>query len=310
MELIRHILDAARPRQWIKNLLLLTPLLLDGKLFVENALLHVLSGVIAFCFISSSNYLLNDILDAASDKEHPFKKSRPLARDLITTQQALLAAVVFGVSGVAISFSLGQSFASMALLFILLHYLSYFFFRRVPVLDVLMLASGYVLRVIAGELAAGATMSVWLFLTMLAASLLLAIGKRRSELNIVQSIPGSVGKKQKDEFLYSERVLDAYVAVFASATFLSYVYFTFLSTVSANGIFFHGYTTYVLSIIGRKWMMLTVPFVLYGIMRYLQLVYTEKGMLAKVILSDRPLIVTAFLWFFSVLFVVYGIGGY
>jgi len=310
MELIRHIIDAARPRQWIKNLLLVAPLLLDGKLFVLNSLERVSAGIIAFCFISSSNYILNDILDQASDREHPFKKLRPLARELITSRQALSAAVFLGGVGVVLSFSLGQSFATMALLFILFHYLSYFFFRRVAVLDVLMLASGYVLRVIAGQMAAGSTMSVWLFLTMLAASLLLAIGKRRNELNLVQSITGIIGKKKKEEFLYSERVLDAYVAVFASATFLSYVYFTFLSTVSSDGVFFHGYTNYVLTVIGRKWMMLTVPFVLYGIMRYLQLVYTSKGLLSKIILSDKALLTTAVLWFMMVLFVVYGIGGY
>ena len=310
MELIHHIIAAARPRQWIKNLLLFVPLFLDGKLFNAVDFTHVFWGTIAFCFISSSNYLVNDMLDAASDREHPFKRSRPLAQEQITHRQALLASMFLGGVGLCTALAISPMFLFLAMLFMLLHYISYFVFRRIPVLDVLMLASGYVLRVMAGEQAAGVTMSVWLFLTMLAASLLLAIGKRRNELNIVENLVGDDKKEKKDQFLYTEKVLDSYVAVFASSTFLSYTYFTFLSTVSTEGFLFHGYQSFILTMIGRKWMMVTVPFVLYGVMRYLQLVYTGKGMLSRLILSDRSLLVTMGLWFAAVMFVVYGIGGY
>lgn len=309
MELIRHVLIAARPRQWIKNLGLFVPLVLDGKFFYPERFNAVALGVVAFSLLSSSNYILNDILDAASDKLHPYKKNRPIAKNELPYNQALASALIFGLLGFFISSLIGHSFLLIGLIFVLLHYLSYFFFRRIPVIDVLMLASGYVLRIMAGEQASGVTMSVWLFLTVLSASLLLAIGKRRNELSLAQQIAGKLGKEKEEEFHYSERVLDSYVAVFASATFLAYTYFTFLSTISEDGYFFKGYSDYILTVIGRKWLMITVPFVLYGVMRYLQLVYSGKEVLVNVVTKDKSLIITVLLWGISVLFVVYGIGG-
>ncbi len=309
MDLIRHILIAARPRQWIKNLGLFVPLVLDGKFFYGDRFMSVALGVISFSLLSSSNYIVNDLLDSSSDKLHPYKKNRPIAKNDLTYNQALGSALLFGLAGFFLAFSIGQSFLLIGFIFVLLHYLSYFFFRRIPVIDVLMLASGYVLRIMAGEQASQVTMSVWLFLTVLSGSLLLAIGKRRSELSLAQNLASKMGKEKEEEFHYSEKILDSYVAVFASSAFLAYTYFTFLSQVSENGLFFKGYNDYVLSVIGRKWLMVTVPFVLYAIMRYLQLVYSGKEVLINVVTKDKPLLITVCLWAFAVLFVVYGIGG-
>lgn len=309
VDLIRNIISVSRPRQWIKNFALFVPLFLDGKLLYADRFSSVAIGVVAFSLLSSSNYILNDMLDASSDKLHPYKKNRPIATNELPYNYALGSALLFGLLGFFFAFSINQSFLLVGFVFVLLHYLSYFFFRRIPVIDVLMLASGYVLRIMAGEQAAHVMMSVWLFLAVLSGSLLLAIGKRRSELSLVQRIAGKIGKEKEEEFHYSEKVLDAYVAVFASASFLAYTYFTFLSTVSEDGLFFRGYSDYLLTILSRKWMMITVPFVLYGIMRYLQLVYSGKEVLINVVTKDKPLLITVFLWGMSMLFVVYGIGG-
>jgi 4-hydroxybenzoate polyprenyltransferase len=302
MELIRHILVASRPRQWIKNFGLFVPLILDGKLFYPDRFLSVSLGVVAFSFLSSSNYIINDMLDAASDKLHPYKKNRPIAKNDLTPNQALGSALLFGLTGFFLAYTIGQYFLLTGFIFVLLHYLSYFFFRRIAVIDVLMIASGYLLRIMAGEQASGVVMSVWLFLTVLSGSLLLAIGKRRSELSIAQQL-------RREEFHYSEKVLDSYLAVFASSTFLAYTYFTFLSIPSGDGYLFKGYTEYVFTVIGRKWMMFTVPFVLYGIMRYLQLVYSGREVLINVVTKDTPLLIAVFFWGVTTLFVVYGIGG-
>ncbi|MCX8009275.1 MAG: UbiA prenyltransferase family protein [Patescibacteria group bacterium] len=302
MEHIWHIVVAARPRQWIKNLGLFIPLVLDGKLLHGDKFLTVCLGVIAFSLLSSSNYIINDILDAGSDKQHPYKKHRPIARNDLPLHIALGAALLFGIIGFILSFFIGQVFLLIAFFFVLLHYLSYFFFRSIPVIDVLMIASGYVLRIMAGEKAAGVVMSVWLFLTGLSASLFLAIGKRRSELSLVKNF-------RSGYFHYSENLLDSYLAVFACSSFLSYSYFTFLSTMSEEGMLFRGYTDYVFPMLGRKWMMLTIPFVLYGIMRYVQLVYSGKEILINMVTKDRSLVITALLWITVILFVVYGIGG-
>ncbi len=302
MNSVRHIITAARPRQWIKNLGLFLPILFDGTLFHVNRFVPVGIGAIAFCLLSSSNYILNDLLDAKQDAMHPQKKNRPIAKSDLSFRDALGASLLFGLCGVLLAFFVGQPFFFIAFMFVFLHYLSYFFFRKVPIIDVLMIASGYMLRIMAGEKAGGVVMSVWFFLTVLSVSLLLALGKRRSELSLVRQF-------SNESFHYPEKILDAYISVFASSSFLAYTYFTFLSTVSEDGFLFRGYTDYIFPILGRKWMMLTAPFVLYAIMRYLQLVYSGKEVLINLVTKDKPLILTMICWFAMVMIVVYGIGG-
>lgn len=304
-----HFIEVARPRLWVKNLGLFLPVFIVGKVFDVAIFPTIIVGIISFCFLSSSNYILNDILDAATDKKHPLKRNRPIANNTITIEHAIFAALLFGFLGLLLAFFVNQSFFLLAVLFVIIHHLSYFFFRKMPVLDVLAIGSGYLLRIMAGEQAAGITMSVWLFLAILSASLLMAIGKRRHELSMVKEISKSNKDFHTDDFIYSEKILDSYVAVFASSSFIAYTYFTFLTGPVTEGLLFRGYTEFMLQLLDRKWMMITVPFVLYGIMRYLQLVYSGKGILAKVIMSDYPLLVSGFLWIVSIFFVVYGIGG-
>jgi len=306
---VYQFIEVARPWLWVKNLGLLLPVFLAGRLFDLSILPVVVLGILSFCLLSSSNYILNDILDAAKDKTHPIKRHRPIARNSITVEQAIAAASLFGFLGLLIAFFINQTFFILATAFVLIHHLSYFFFRKMSVLDVLAIGSGYLLRVMAGEQAAGITMSVWLFLAVLSGSLLMAIGKRRHEFTQVKEISKVNKDFHQDDFIYSEKILDSYVAVFASSTFIAYSYFTFLIGPTMEGLFFRGYADYLFQLIGRKWMMITVPFVLYAIMRYLQIVYSGKGLLSKVISNDYPLFIAGILWTISVLIVVYGIGG-
>jgi 4-hydroxybenzoate polyprenyltransferase len=308
-ELIYNIFIVSRPRLWVKNLALFLPAVIGGNFFDSEVMRNVSLGVISFCFLSSSNYILNDILDTTKDKRHPLKRNRPLAKKLVTMEQAIASAILFAAIGLLMAFYIGQSFFAIALLFVIIHHLSYFYFRKIPVLDVLAIASGYLLRVMAGEQAGGSLMSVWLFLAVLSGSLLLAIGKRRHEYGMMEKLAKENEDVKIEHKLYSEKILDSYVAMFASATFLSYTYFTFLSSPTGSGLLFKGYTDFLIQAIGRKWMMITVPFLLYGIMRYLQLVYRGNEVLAKVVTSDIPIMVTALLWGISLLLVIYGIGG-
>jgi 4-hydroxybenzoate polyprenyltransferase len=305
---LRAIIDAGRPRQWLKNLLLFVPIVFAGKLSNWDILIAVSVGMVAFCLLSSSNYIINDIIDVDRDRKHPFKRHRAVARRALPENQALLVAIALLIAGLAFSYGLGVLFFLSACTFVLLHWLLYYFFRSIPVIDVLSLAAGYVLRVYAGESLIGMYISIWLFLSVLSFSLLLAIGKRRAELSFLQdqrTKPESVISSKG--FKYSEKLLDAYVAVFANATFLTYAYYTFLATPENEGVLFRGALE---SFIGRKWMMVTVPIALYGIMRYLQIVYTVKsGTLEKTITADKPLAFSLVLWIVVVLFVVYGIGG-
>lgn len=295
-----------RPRQWLKNLALILPALFSGHIFSSQVWEKLGVGIIVFCLLSASNYIVNDILDATVDRKHPYKKFRPLARKQLPEDLAWFVAFVFLILGLLLSFILPQPFALISFSYVLLHYLSYFLLRYHSVVDVVSIALGYVLRIWAGEAAGGYHISVWLFLAVLSLSLLLAIGKRRAELTLFTLHHKLISPESPRHFPYSEKLLDAYVAVFANATFLTYAYFTFLASPVFEGVLLKGNNDVFL---GRKWLMLTLPFVIYGIMRYLQLVYEKQTRpLDQVLTSDRPLVVTGALWLVTVLLAVYGIG--
>jgi 4-hydroxybenzoate polyprenyltransferase len=310
MKQVRAIIDSARPRQWLKNFLLFVPIVFGGQVFNYWSFFSVAVGFIIFCLLSSSNYILNDVIDVERDRRHPIKRNRPVARRDLPENQALIVAILFLILGFIISLSLNLAFFLSACTFVLLHWLLYFFFRTIAVVDVLSIASGYVLRIFAGEAAADLHISVWLFLSVLSFSLLLAIGKRRVELSFIQS------NRKKDifngkvsHFQYSDKLLDAYIAVFANATFLTYAYFSFLTVPDTIGMFFRS-SDQLIPIITRKWMMLTVPLALYSVMRYLQLVYSVKiGMMDKIVTSDKPLLAAIVIWAILTFIVIYGIGG-
>lgn len=300
------IIVACRPRQWLKNLALFAPVVFAGELFAWEAFWRTSVAALVFCLISSSNYLVNDLLDAAEDRKHPFKKYRPIARRTVPEKLAIMLAVLLAGAGLGIGIMLGKAFLLVALAFLVLHLCLYFIFRRISVVDVLAIATGYALRVAAGEAASGYHISIWLVLSVLSLSLLLAIGKRRAELTLIQTHGDQFPRDERD-FLYSEKLLDAYVAVFANATFLTYAYFSFL-VVPQPGVGMLGSS--VPEWLDRKWMMVTVPFVLYGIMRYIQLIYTlREGTLEKVIMKDTPLLAAVAGWMACVVVVLYGVGG-
>jgi hypothetical protein len=168
-----------------------------------------------------------------------------------------------------------------------------------------------VLRVYAGEAISGYHISIWVALAALSLALFLAIGKRRAELTLIQGTTMVTPKDTRASLShYSEKLLDAYTSMFATSTFISYTYYTFLERPLNEGALFRNYSDFVTDIPERKWMMLTIPFVLYGIMRYMQLIYHGKGESPEQILTtDLPLLTTVILWAATTLLVIYGIGG-
>lgn len=310
-QLLYAILKAARPRQWLKNLALFTTIFFTGQLFYQPLLRSTIVGFFAFCCLASSNYILNDILDAPADRRHPFKRLRPVASGKLSTKIALIVAFIFLISGLSLAQTVGQSFFLFSLCFIVLQYSYSIILKHISVIDIIAITAGYVLRVYAGEAASGYHISIWLALAALSLALFLAIGKRRAELTLIQS-SGDASPKDTRAALshYSEKLLDAYTSMFATSTFISYTYFTFLERPITQGLFFKNYSDFVIGIPDRKWMMMTIPFVLYGIMRYMQLIYHGKGESPEQILTtDLPLLSTVVLWVGSALFVIYGIGG-
>lgn len=309
--LLFAILKTARPRQWLKNLALFSTILLTGHAFNQEAVRTTLWGFLAFCLLSSSNYIFNDVMDAPRDRKHPFKKFRPVASGLLSPFMAIGSSVMFVILGLLIAASLGQGFFLLSVLFVILQYSYTLFLKHISVIDILAITAAYFLRVYAGEAATGYHISVWLALAALSLALFLAIGKRRAELTLVQGYKGVLPNDTRISLShYSEKLLDTYTAMFANSTFITYSFYTFLEKPIYQGFFFKNYSEFTSDLPERKWMMITIPFVLYGIMRYMQLIYEGKGESPeKVLTSDLPLLTTVILWTASVFIVVYGIGG-
>jgi len=305
------ILKAARPRQWLKNIALFTTVFFTGQLFRES-LFHVsFLGFLSFCALSSSNYIFNDVLDAPSDRKHPFKKFRPVASGLLPVPYALFTSFIFLCVGMTIASQINQGFMLFSIAFVLLQYLYSIILKHISVVDIIAITGGYVLRVYAGEAATGYHISIWLALAALSLALFLAIGKRRAELTLIQG-SGVLSPKETRASLshYSEKLLDAYTSMFATSTFISYTYFTFLERPINQGLLFRNYEDFATDFPNRKWMMATLPFVLYGIMRYMQLIYHGKGESPEQVLTtDLPLLSTVILWSVAAFLIIYGIGG-
>jgi 4-hydroxybenzoate polyprenyltransferase len=305
------ILKTARPRQWVKNLAVFTTILFTGHFFNPGAFMPTVYAFIALCLLSSSNYIFNDVMDAPNDRKHPFKKFRPVASGKLPVRLALFVSLLLGVGGLLIAQSIDKPFLILAAIFLLLQYSYTLFLKQVSVIDILTITTAYFLRVYAGEAATGYHISVWLALAALSLALFLAIGKRRAELTLIQKYKGVVPQDTRVSLShYSEKLLDTYTAMFANSTFITYSFYTFLERPATPGIFFRNYYDFSMDISGRKWLMASIPFVLFGIMRYMQLIYEGKGESPeKILMSDKPLLTTVILWIFSIYFVVYGIGG-
>lgn len=305
------VLKAARPRQWLKNLALFTTLLFSGQLLNPSAFYTSLTAFAAFCMLSSSGYIFNDVLDAPKDRKHPFKRFRPVASGKLPVPAALAISISLFVGGLLLASKISPVFLMLSGIFVALQYTYSLLFKHISVIDILAITAAYFLRVYASEAATGYHISIWLALAVLSLALFLAIGKRRAELTLLRGYKGVVPTDTRDSLShYSEKLLDTYTAMFANSTFITYAFYTFLEKPVNRGFLFSGYGDITDGLTDRKWMMITIPFVLYGIMRYMQLIYEGKGESPEIVLmSDKPLILTIVLWVFSTLFVVYGIGG-
>lgn len=307
-----YILRSARPRQWLKNLSIYAAALFWGNLFEPpphafSTFFLVSKAVILFCMVSSATYLINDVVDAPKDRVHPIKKDRPIAKRLLSENAALLVALGLAVSAVLLSFKIFNIFFTGSLIAFFVLQLAYsFYLRNVIILDALTVATGFVLRVFAGTFAASAPVSSWLILSTIGLSLLLAFGKRRSERTILEAknIPLETRETLKH---YPDNLLDSMISMSASFAVVSYSLFTFQAS--------HSFTANPIAesllpdtLSSPKLMMLTIPIIIYGVARYLYVIYEKKEGESpeRVLLSDTPLLNTVLLWSISILFIVYG----
>lgn len=306
-----YLLKLVRPRQWIKNFALFAAPTFGGLLFTAEVFYEVILGFIAFCLLASSTYIVNDLLDIQKDKLHPFKRLRPIASGRITVNQAIALFLILIIISLFLSWQISPFFFLIAVFYLILQFSYSMLFKSLVVFDILFIAAGYILRVFAGEVISGYHISVWLLLTTVALSLFLAVGKRRSELTLLRNVKGAhIADVRKSLSHYSDRLLDAYTMMFATATLVFYALFTFLESTRGIRVPEVLLPEFLPDYLQRKWLMVTILPVIYGVMRYIQDIYekSEGESPERVLLSDKSLLTAVILWGLLVVFVIYVIG--
>jgi 4-hydroxybenzoate polyprenyltransferase len=287
--MLRALLKTMRPRQWTKNMFIFAALVFDKQLLIPSSLLRTVAGFMLFCLISSAVYIFNDLSDVEADREHPEKRKRPIASGQLPVSVAWAAGIALVVLSIGLGYLLSPAFAVVEATYFLLFVAYSKWLKHVLILDVLILAAGFVLRVAAGvALIHVERFSPWLYVVMTLLSLYLGFGKRRAELALLSDDAGSHRKVLHG---YTIPLLDQYIVIVSGTTIVAYSFYTFSApNVPAN----HS-------------MMLSIPFVVYAIFRYLYLVQVKHGggEPEEILLSDRPFQIGMLLWGLVVLVVFY-----
>jgi 4-hydroxybenzoate polyprenyltransferase len=285
------LVKAMRPRQWVKNGVIFAALVFDQQMTPDNihAILRTAAGFIIFCLLSGIVYIINDIADVEADRQHPEKRNRPIASGRLPVPIARAYAIAAIIVIFPISILLSPQFAAIALTYLLLNLAYSFKIKHIPLLDVFTIALGFLLRVAAGVvLIEVARFSPWLYVVTTLGSLYLGFGKRRAELALLAD-GANAHRRVLDG--YTLPLLDQLITIVSATTIIAYSLYTFSApNLPENHV-----------------MMLTIPFVIYGIFRYLWLIQVKHsgGAPEDVLLSDRPLQVSIILWGLSVLLIFY-----
>ena len=288
--MLKALLKTMRPRQWVtKNVFIFAALVFDKQLLNPSAFLRTLAGFGLFCLISSSVYIFNDLADVEADRQHPEKKNRPIASGRLPVTVAWIAGILLATITLVTGYLLAPAFGYVIGLYFLINMAYSKWLKHIPIIDVFVISAGFVLRVGAGvTLIHVVRFSPWLYVVMTLLSLFLGFGKRRAELALLMQGAGS-HRKVLDG--YTLPLLDQYIMIVSGTTIVAYSLYTFSApNVPAN----HS-------------MMLTIPFVVYTIFRYLYLIEVEHagGAPEDILLSDRPFQIAMALWAVSVLVIFY-----
>ncbi len=286
--MLRGLLKTMRPRQWTKNAFVFAALVFDKQLFILSSLERTVAAFILFCMISSAVYIFNDLSDIEADREHPVKRNRPIPSGKLPVGVAWAAGIALVVLSVGLGYLLSPAFALVVVVYFLMNIAYSRWLKHILIVDVLILAAGFVLRVVAGVAVIHVErFSPWLYVVMTLLSLYLGFGKRRAELSLLSDDAASHRKVLHG---YTIPLLDQYIMIVSATTIVAYSFYTFSApNVPAN----HS-------------MMLTIPFVVYAIFRYLYLIQVKQagGEPEEILLTDRPFQLGMFLWA-AVVFIVF-----
>lgn len=278
-----------RPRQWPKNIFVLAGLVFDGQLTNFPALLITLIAMGLFCLASSLVYIINDITDIETDRLHPVKQNRPLASGRLSKKTAITAALLLFILVFPTSFILNFYFGLIISGYFILMLAYSLWLKHIPIIDVMVIAAGFVLRVAAGVVIITITQfSPWLFVATTFLALFIALGKRRAEIDTLESVADAHRQVLKG---YSLEMLDQMITIVLATTMMTYCLYTFASPITP----------------GNHVMMLTIPFVIYGLLRYLYLIRIRHigGAPEEIVLTDLPMQLAVGLWGLTVVIILY-----
>jgi len=289
--MLRAIVASMRPRQWVKNLFVFAGLIFAQRLFTPAAWL-ALAGFAIFCALSGAIYLINDVADRDRDRLDPRKRLRPIAAERLPVPMAIAAAALLIVGGLGFAAILSHAFLATAVAYVVLLIAYSAWLKHIVIVDVIVVACGFVLRAVAGAVVIDVEMSGWLLICTILLALFLTLGKRRYEYVALEQ---DAARHRPILAEYSPALLDQMIAVVTASTVTAYALYTMSPETVAK---FH-----------TRWLPATLPFVLYGIFRYLYLLYQRRlgGNPSELLLSDRALLINTVCWICAVLLIIYGL---
>ncbi|MBV9242666.1 MAG: decaprenyl-phosphate phosphoribosyltransferase [Acidobacteria bacterium] len=287
---IRGLVLTMRPREWSKNLLVFSSLIFSKSLTDPTNLAVTVGGFATFCAASSGVYLFNDLCDLKADREHPVKRNRPIASGQLNLNGARVAAIVLFLAAGVSAWMLNPAFSAVVAVYVITCLGYSLGLKNIVILDVILIASGFVLRAISGAVLINVVASEWLVLCTSMVALLIGFGKRRHELTLLE---GSAQRHRRSLGDYSVQFLDAVMNICAGAAVLTYALYTKADDTVAR--------------VGSHWMLATIPFVVYGVFRYLFLIHRRQagGDPVQILFRDRPTLLNLLLWITAAGLVIY-----
>ncbi len=287
---LKYVLLSMKPEQWIKNSFVFAALLFSQNLLNLSKDIKAIVGFIIFCMITSCAYIINDLIDLEKDKLHPTKSRRPLASGSLNKTTAVTTIVLLCFTGLFLAFYMNSLFGIIVLTYLLLNIGYSLYLKNVVILDVVTISAGFVLRVLGGAIIISVTASQWLVLCTILLSLFLGFSKRRHELVLLED---KASTHRKVLSYYNTYFLDQMIAIVTASTLICYVLYTM--------------SEHTIEKLSTSKLIYTVPFVLYGIFRYLYLVHQkeEGGNPTEVMFTDKPMIINTILWVITSVIFIY-----
>ncbi len=284
------LVKTMRPNQWTKNLILFAGLIFAQQLFHLIPILQTIAAFLLFCLLSSTIYIINDIKDVERDRQHPLKSKRPIPAGELPISTASAAAAIIAGMALLCSFLLDVGFGVVALAYFVLLFAYSFWLKHLVILDVLTIAIGFVLRAIAGAEVIDVEFSSWLLLCTILLALFLGLSKRRHELVLLGDNAHSHRKILEE---YSPHLLDQMIGVVTASTLMAYALYTMAPE--------------TIDKFGTSYMIVTIPFVIYGIFRYLYLVHQKElgGNPSSMLVTDKPILINVVLWILLSIVLIY-----